>query len=421
MCGKLEQIRFIKYIFTIIAIAPPLYIANCKTSTIEGSAPDYAGQKICLYHESDGIFPEKIILSTDSISNDGKFCMVFNCDSTIYCKMDLGYYQGCIFVPAGQKYSVNLPPRKDIGNSDRLNPYFTPEKVLLSINDPDNDDINLLVGEFEDEMDNLWNTLIFNSGTISDFNSTYEKIENKYANCNNKYFNDYRKFSYSTALDYFENKGRDLAIRDFLLPSRPEYSNPAYWGAINTLLENFKYLEYLKPNRELYEIALLCNVANGHIGKNYLDSISLPKTADIAQRLKFETMKTVKGADVSLPYVINLSGDTLRWADVPEPYIYICFANSSLRESLSDMAFVRNLKAKWKRNFAFIFIFIAEDKTKTEATCSMYPQIEYICSINDNPEIAKAFGVKVPPAYFVITNTGKFEISPAPVPAYFEP
>lgn len=421
MCRKFKQIRFIIYILTVITIANNVFVAHCSTSTIEGTAPDYAGQKICLYHESDGIFPEKIILATDSISDDGKFSLVFDCDSTIYCKMDLGYYQGCIFVPTGKRYSVNLPPRKDIGKHEILNPYFTPEKVLLSINAPEKDDINLLVGEFEDKLDSLWNILIFHSGTISDFNSAYENIESKYANCIDKYFNDYRKFSYASVLDYFGNKGRDLAIKEMLLLSRPEYSNPAYWGAINTLLENFKYLEYLKPNKELYELALLCNVANGHIGKNYLDSMSLPKTVDIAQRLKLESMKTVKGAAISLSYIINLSGDTLRWTDFPEPYIYVCFANSSLRESLSDLAFARNSKAKWKRNFAFIFVFIAEDKTKTAATCSTYPQIEYICSINDNPEITEAFGVKVPPAYFVITNTGKFEISPAPVPAYFEP
>ena len=420
----LERIGILKYIghaALLLCLMAGINAPRLSAATISGKAPDYAGQELLLYTESDAIIPRLIELASDTVDADGSFLLSFDCDSTLFCKCDLGFYRGCIFVESNKNYKINLPPYKPLTESENLNPYFVPETILLSIDNPDNDDINLLVASFEDKLDSLWNRLLFNYGTTEDFDRFYGDIESAYRNCGNGYFNDYRKFSYAQLLRYFGDRGRDMAISMFLLPGTPGYSNPAFWAAFSSLLEDFRFIEYLKPNRELYELAAILNVANGHLGENYLDSVSIDRPRKIAAALKQELRKTAEGNDVGIPYLINLANDTLRWTDFHEPYIYLCFANSGLKESLSDLDFAGRLKARWKRNFAFVFVFMSDCKEKISAACSNYPQIEYICSSEDNPGIEKAFGLKTPPAYFVITNTGKFEISPAPAPAYFEP
>ncbi len=405
----------------ILTLFAAVAVQFATASVIYGVAEDYAGSTLCLYTETDGITAKRVILSCDSVDADGNFRLQFDCDSALLCKMDLGHYESRIFVEPGKTYSVNLPKATPKSKSEQLNPYFQPTILLLSINNADDNDLNVLISNFEDKLDSLWNEMIFGNADENAISEFYGNTEEFYSDCNNKFFNDYRKFSYAMALGYYGNTGRDVAIANFMLPSAPAYSNPAYWSAFLSLMERFPYPDYLKPNRELYELTLLYNVQGGFLSSMYLDSMQLDRTKNIAAEIRHGLHKTAVGNKVEIEYMVTLQGDTVYWQDIEQPYIYVCFASSDLVESLSDLAFADKLTAKWGRNFAFVFVFMAEDKNITANTCSLFNQIEYICSAMDNPALADAFGVSTPPQYFVITNSGLFEISPAPMPAYFEP
>lgn len=408
-------------LLTIIILACSALCAEAKGVVISGSAPDYAGEPLELYCIEDGICRSRRVLARDTVSPDGSFSLSFDASETLLCRLDLGAYEGLAFASPGRSYNVNLPPRKEPTRGEQLSPFFSPEEVVLSLNDPQSGDLNLLISGFEDCLDSLWNEVLFKSLSLSGFASRYSALEKRYEGINDDFFYDYRAYSYALLLNLYGERGRDLAIGSFMLGQKPRYSNPAYWEAFGSLMEGFEDRRRLSSNRELFELKIISDVADGRLDPAYLDLIRTERPRKIAACLAQTKFKTRKELPVGVPGLVNIGGDSLRWKDFREPFIYVCFTSSDLRESGEDLDFASGLKDARRESFAFVFVFAGEERAKTAATVKNYGQKEYICNLGDNPGAAAAFGLTRPPEYFILTNEGTFEVSPAPAPQLVNP
>ena len=125
-------------------------------SQITGVAPSYAGKTLVLSTVHDGWGATRETLDTCTVSEDGSFTFEVNVDKTTQAQINLGLYNGVIYIEKGKDYSINLPLRKEVSRKQRLNPYFKQQTLLLSFNNLPEGDINRTIADFEDTFDSVW-------------------------------------------------------------------------------------------------------------------------------------------------------------------------------------------------------------------------------------------------------------------------
>ena len=90
-----------------------------------------------------------------------------------------------------------MPPRVDIRDSDRVNPFFEVQDILLGIKSDDKQALNYLISQFDSKFDNFLNenfTQIYNRKTLSLGFRFANDINNELKTVSNKYYKTYVKY-----------------------------------------------------------------------------------------------------------------------------------------------------------------------------------------------------------------------------------
>lgn len=406
-------ISVILYLFTTCTYA-------ISSAIIYGNDPEYAGDSLILYTERDGLTHHQIEIGNCLVAQDGSFSINAKIDSTEKCYINLGAVIVSIFIEPGSSYSINLPDKKPLTKANKLNPYFKAQEILLSINNPKPDDINLQIAAFEDDMDKEWAALVFGEINKQNIEEACIRMENKY-NSDNDFFRIYRFSNYALIANLYEPTSPDLAIKTYFLDEPIHYNNPAYWEAFYVLFEKFIEPERLYANKPLYELVVMQKVMNKELPIKQLDKVRSEHNTIIANEIKTQLNFLGVGTLLNIQKLVNINGDTLQWKDFDCPLVYIVFANSSIKESKADIAFAKKIQSKWKNKCAMIFIFDKEPREKTLKTAQKNELNFFTFSTQDNPEIITTFAINNIPNYILIDYEGRIIQNPAKKPTQFTP
>ena len=401
----------------ILVITYLLVSFSIFASEITGVAPSYAGKKLVLSTTHDGWGATKEVLDTCTVAEDGSFSFEFNKPHTIQAQLDLGNYTGIIYVESGRDYSVNLPLKKDISKKDKLNPYFKPKTLLLSFNNLPINDINRKIADFEDSFDSVWVDINKNIVTTEKIDSAMNYLDENYPS-DDKFFSEYKHYRYALLVNLYSPQSPKLAIKNFFLPYKVKYNQPAFWEAFESIFSGFNMSDYLKENEELYELSLLQQVLLDNLPKNYMDSIKTDNVRLIVNALRKEIVTV--GYKPILGNLTNLNGVTFPWNELYYNKVYIIVANSSLRESLSDIQYFKKMQEKYAEKCLFLLIFADEDKS---ACLKQVEKInkDFVFSTVDNPQLISQLQIKNAPLYITLDREGKILKYPAEEPKYFVP
>lgn len=386
-------------------------------SQITGLAPSYAGKTLVLSTQHDGWGVTKEILDSCKVAEDGSFNLQVNVEQTIQANLNLGYYTGIIYIAKGKDYSVNLPQRKELSKNDKLNPYFKPQTILLSFNNLPHDDINRKISDFEDSFDSIWIDITQNLITTEKIDSAMNYLDEKYPS-KDKFFSEYKHYRYALLVNLYSLGAPKLSIKNFFLPYKVKYDQPAFWEAFEAVFTGFNMSDYLKENEELYELSLLHQVLLNNLPKNYMDSIKTEKVKTIVQGLKKD--KVSVGYKPILGELTNLNGVKFPWDELYYNKVYIIVANSSLRESLSDIQYFKKMQEKYAEKCLFLLIFADEDKSISLKQVGDINK-DFVFSVVDNPQLITQLQIKTAPMYISLDRDGKILKYPAEEPKHFVP
>ena len=404
----MRKLLIITYLFASFSIF---------ASEITGVAPSYVGKKLIIFTTHDGWDATKESLDSCIVAEDGTFSLQVNNSETIQAQLDLGYYTGIVYIEKGKNYSINLPARKDIAAREKLNPYFKPQTILLSFNDLPTDDINRKIADFEDSFDSVWVDLTQNFITTEKIDSAMNYLDEKYPS-NDKFFSEYKHYRYALLVNLYSPGAPKLAIKNFFLPYKVKYNQPAFWEAFESIFTGFNMSDYLKENEELYDLSLLHQVLLDNLPKNYMDSIKTENVTKIVDALRKDEVGV--GYKPILGELTNLNGVTFPWSELYYNKVYIIVANSSLRQSLSDIQYFKKMQEKYAEKCLFLLIFADEDKSACLRQVEKINK-DFVFSVVDNPQLVSQLQIKNIPLYITLDNDGKIVKYPAEEPKYFVP
>ena len=118
--------------------------------------------------------------------------------------------------------------------------------------------------------------------------------------------------------------------------------------------------------------------------------------------------------------VTNLNGVTFPWSELYYNKVYIIVANSSLRESLSDIQYFKKMQEKYAEKCLFLLIFADEDKSQSLKQAAKINK-DFVFSIVDNPQFITQLQIKTAPMYISLDKDGKILKCPAEEPKHFVP
>lgn len=404
----MKKLLVITYLFTSLSLF---------ASQITGIAPSYAGKTLVLSTEHDGWGVTKEILDTCVVAKDGSFSLQANVDKTIQAQLNLGRYKGIIYIEKDKDYSINLPLRKEVSRKEKLNPYFKPQTLLLSFNNLPADDLNRKIADFEDSFDSVWVDINKNVVTTEKIDSAMTYLDEKYQS-EDRFFSEYKHYRYALLVNLYSIGAPNLSIKNFFLPYKVKYDQPAFWEAFEVVFTGFNMSDYLKDNEELYELSLLHQVLLNNLPKNYMDSIKTENVTKIVDALRKDEVTV--GYKPLLGELTNLNGVKFPWSELYYNKVYIIVANSSLRESLSDIQYFKKMQEKNAEKCLFLLIFADEDKSVSLKQVEKINK-DFVFSIVDNPQLVTQLQIKSAPMYISLDRDGKILKYPAEEPKYFVP
>ncbi|MBQ6766918.1 MAG: regulatory protein RecX, partial [Paludibacteraceae bacterium] len=385
---------------------------------ITGREPDYAGRKLVLTYETDGITHTKATVDSCMVDSAGNFRLDTRIETTQKCLIDLGYYKGVLYVEPYKIYNVNLPPYRELTKQELSNPYFSPKEVLLSLINPAPDDLNIKITAFDDSFDVALNRLIRSEITPERIENEFFELEYKFGD-KSPFFTTYRYCSYAILVNLYGPTQPDTAIDAFFINEPVAYNNPAYWEAFSVLFEQYKNVTKLASNKPLEELVIIHHVLAGAIPEEALNNIQTPENKPIAERIRKLKSIGAVGTYTLTTSVKNIDGKTLDLKDFESPQIFIIFANSMLGKSQSDLDFAVQRTEKWRGKCAVLVVFLDSDAENIYRLTQKLKSRDNILFSTENSEFIKAFGVKNAPAYFRIDADGKILESPAASPENF--
>lgn len=412
-------------LFTLIIVALFVFAVQptiAKTTIVHGSDSTYAEQTLRLYTWDDGWGYTQTILDSCTVQTDGTFRFEFQLNETRKAFLQLGKYEGCLFIEPGKTYHINLPAYSPISSSDLLNPYYQPQELLVSFNNLPATDLNVKIATFEDAFDAQWNKLISRQPiSPQDIEQAMSAIDSICPPDSNSFLQEYRHFRYALMVNLHASTAPDLSIKTYFLHQPVLYHQPAYWEAFEAIFPHFDQLTGLYSNLPLFELAMMQKVESGDLPANKLKYIQTPQNKLIAQSIQEKKSTLAVGHTIQLDQIVNIHGDTIRWKELSFPKAYIIFANSKLRESLSDIDYVRKMSRKYKDKCLFLLIFTDDDIKSVQQACIPLSNHDFIATTIQNPQLIKIFNQMHAPAYFVLDTNSKLAQVPAPEPKNFIP
>lgn len=391
-----------------------------QQTRIWGYAPDYAGYHLLADSLQDGILGKTAVLDSCVVDSGGLFLLQFDLQRTTQILFPLGAYTGTLFVKPGSDYRVALPPYKMPTLADSLNPYYSPQGLLLSIQNADSTDINILIDRFEDDLDAAWKSLLFKGVRSERIDSFYNALADKYLT-NDPYFASYQHYSYAMLVNLYAPKSPYLAINTFFMGHCPDYQTPAFWNAFELLFDGFRQPERLQSDPCLYQMVLLHKVAAGQLSYKRLSEVNLPQYQSTVKALLQRQPPLQKGDTLELAGWTGLDGKTRTWRDLDKEKIYIIFAHTGLGETEADLAFAQLWNKKKKSTLGVLVVFDSEKRESLLKKYGKSPMKPYILCGDDNRELVRRAAVKHHPAYLLVTYEGIVLENPAPEPKQLIP
>ncbi len=443
------------------AFALPAWAQFSPQCVIYGNAPEYAGVAITLSTPSDFISRSSRVLATDTVGRDGAYRFEFSLLETRLLTMDLGVYTAYLYVSPGESMAVALPRRRDKREAERLNPYFEPLEVQLRGRGGDSARVNDRIARFDRVFEQTADSLFqrYSHGIpkaqgqkaytqlLAQQSPSYQVFVNQYIR--------YRAGLFAYLCEYMRAK---QLSETFFKTEAVLYANPAYMDLFNIVYKQYFILhgrteqgkaiyQAVSKKRSLSELhrvldqndnikqdslremVILKNLYDEFFSDKFsrkalltiLDSVysttTIPEHTDIANVIREKITRLLPGF---IPHQFALEDAEGKLHTTPEykgKLLLLNFCATSSYTSLQDFALLRKLKERLGGQLAVVCISTDrkyEDfQTFVRNTDFPFTFLYY----GRQPQLLQDYDIRAYPTYFLLDESGRIILSPAPGPS----
>lgn len=442
---------FLLLFITLISIS----VSLADNVRIYGTNTSYAGSKIKIkYHTNVFTYSEKTVTEFE-VQADGRFSIDIDLNEITLVFMPLGVYKGYLYLEPGKEYEIKLPQKRDLSPSQKLNPFFKQEELLIGVVNADSKDINILIRQLDDKIDYFVNQnfhKIYRRKEKSVGIVFTEELKLEYTDVNNSFFQDYLNYrlgfieylAYPASFikieeKYFENQEVKLNNSAYTSLYKKQYGN-FLTGYFNQL-ENSELSKALKSEntyRDIYELmrnypayknvqfrelVIATSVFDAYTRKFY----SRNKTIEILSQLKEHStnqynqdlcdnfIKKITHLQINYP-APDFSIGEYKLANYKGKYLYLNFCNTESYPCLQDFKEIAKLKKQFGEHIEFLSIACDWDVSKYLDFKSKKTLHWPIIHIGDQQHLLGEYNVKAFPTYILINPEGKIMKAPAQGP-----
>lgn len=418
---------------------------------ISGKAGGYAQNTIELNTLHDFISEEKIKLGTIRFNTDETFKLEVDIAETTLCFADFDGYHGMIYLEPGHTYEIVFPPKREMSESQKRNPFFKPEPVWFGILNTDKNELNFRIQQFEQAYTTLENNYfdrIFVNQAKSLVDTIKLKLDSEFPKTNDTFFEAHKQFRLAN-LDFALYQGKSARFMETYFSSvKPVYNLAAYSTIFNQVFLNYfdvlinqsnnqeikklifstdihqldlYFQEKLKFNPSLSHLILLRSLHDAYYSKQFSKSLALKMLDQVKgeewskweqQTAKLIRTKLTYLASGTLPPSINfknLNGQKINLSDFPNTYIYLHFTDPKNPICRQHLDALKTVADHYKGKLTIINVVPKGSPIKPENGWAG------IFTTSDS-NLEETFKVKTFPNSFLIGKDGRLLLSPAPNP-----
>ncbi len=426
----------------------PVVAASVK---IIGKAPEYAGNSIEMYVFHDFISEEKEKIGTIRMKADGTFVLEAELAETSFCFADFDGYRGMIYLEPGKTCQIIFPPKRNLTEAQKRNPFVKPEPVWFGIANPEKDELNFRIQQFEQAYSNAENQYfdqIFVNQSASLVDTVKKNLDKEFPKTSQQFFEKHKLFRIAN-FEFALHRGRSAEfMKMYFSSTKPVYNLAAYSNLFDQVFSNYfmtlttslhqtavtklidssvlqpldeYFQKQLHFNAELSHWVLLKSLKDAYYS-NLFQKASVLKMLDQVQNggwsaYEKETAKLIRSkltylASGTTPPAIllrNLNGQKVSFSDYLGSYIYLQFTDPKNTICCQHLDALKKIAVHYKDKLVIINVIPKNQAFKNDRG---WPGI--FATTENNLE--ETYKVKTFPNSFLIGKDGKLLLSPAPNP-----
>ncbi|MCU4155351.1 TlpA family protein disulfide reductase [Carboxylicivirga sp. A043] len=439
----------------MLAQQPPQWV------TIKGNAPEYADFSLVMQKIENPISGELSDLMVISVSDDGSFEQSIEISSITYATINMGKYEGSIYLEPGQTYELILPPFQPRTDAERFNPYFIPESIELGIANEEAQGLNRMITDFDSYFSQQYNANAVNVFSRGDIRKAQEIIDqtDSLFHSIHPYFVKYKQYAYGELLTLAYKRNKRKAMYFTMKGDSLNFSMPSFQRSFNTLFKSF-FTSYfsskqgdalrdaytkttsfdslstvfrkdtLFTNPEIAEFVLLKGLYEAFYSGRYDQEqiIELFKQAheqgstlnikDFAKSLHRKVTWLRPGSAAPQFTLYRLDGKERSLSDYEGKFVYLNFMHTSNHTCKEELQLLDILSKdrELRRKLTLVTIIMDEDPTAAEKLVKDNKYRWDFLHYAAMPKVALDYRIRALPAYFVLDPGQKLRLSPSPSP-----
>jgi len=446
-------------------------LSGHATTTLSGTAPSYAGDKLSFYSYSNMISFRQVLLAECEVSDSGIFECTFQQEETRLIFANLGIYNCYFFTEPGISYDLHLPAKRERSETETLNPYFEPSRVHILAKQigtgneetklVNNEDINFLIRAFNDSFNPHYYKYVVNAATTREVNSNVSKeledLAAPFDSVSNRFFKDYMKYRIGLLKHYGRMENLKNIAREYYADQPLLLSNPAYmelfnvifdeyflntdaqhprWNLIQTInqvgslsaLDELMDEDPMIESVEFRELVQIKAIYDGFYSDKFSSKVLLALLDSINSSTENEKNKLCAGniknqITMLMPgypppgfELLDKGGKIVSLEDFKDRYVYLCFCNSFSYACRMDFELLRGINSRFHEHLTIITIITDGEHSIVEELVSSNNFDWLFLHIGRQPDVLMNYQARVQPSYFLIGRDGKLIFSPAPGP-----
>ena len=445
----------------IIIPADSIITPKIKTVIYGSTTPERYGSTLELRATKDGITNAEITLANATVGSQGDFRFEFEPEFSGAVFIPLDAVNGFMFVEKDKTYQIELPPVQQRTRAERFDPYFRPRAMIVSIVEPDDNDVTVQISAFEDAFDEHYMRAL-TAGNRNAINNIITQLRRQTGVSKSLFVEDYKKFRYAILASILPNERPEWAISFINQTDVPSaYASPAFWEIFNLVFDNFfsafpggfeqqDFERAVRENnmeamdailettfeircatlRQLVVIKGLMDLYNRDSGmrrddkrrayllsilEEYSKSGLTERNREIAENVIARLKKTNVGERAYNFRLPDEQGRMHSLADFAGNYVYLHFVNAFITSSKRDLQVLSRYAQRFN-NFKVINVFVYNSAEDLQQLAPEFKRGMTNLHWNNNAALLEEFEVRNIPTSYLIGPDGKFVFSPASSP-----
>ncbi|MEA2041467.1 MAG: TlpA disulfide reductase family protein [Bacteroidota bacterium] len=430
-------------------------VSSAQSSIISGNAKSYAGDSLVLCEYSDYITKQKQLVSKTLVRESGEFQFELPLNKTRLLFIQLGVFEGLIYLQPQDSLRIILPIKTEMSKSDSLNPYFTKQQHYLRDIAHEYSLTNAVM-KFEKlystEMKHLFSDY---SGRINSLktDSAVQRIKSKTAAIDSEFFKYYQYYRFTAMRHAAYNRNTKSILKKHFVQKPIRYNNPAYGDALNITVKNifskkeiftltnkfasqeacnefYKLLENKIPAlkhqikeyillQNIYHAAFKYNMDKQRIAEmiNHIYNNTYFKEHRSAAKNIFNELSELQNGDPAPNFSLQRAdGSKLNLDELNGKFVYLNFFSPESYTGKKELALLEGLHHENLPNFAIVSIY--RGKTFSEFQSFMkHKTFKFEFLYANSETLLEQYRVMTFPAYYLINPEGRVVLMSAPSPA----